>query len=212
MRSLPGTEMLRPRKAAKLEKREESASQELGPKLPPLFDVVIADARVAAAYRGDERDVPNRRAGIVRAVKLMFQTDAFMGLVAYRVKKHLRARHIPVLPALAHRYAIARAQLSIADTAVVHPGVVIPHGQVVVDGEVEIQPFVTLHPWVNLAPLPGDAKGPTIGGMAVIGSGAKVFGDVTVGVGARVGSNAVVVNDVPPNTTVVGMPAAPVAD
>ena len=48
--------------------------------------------------------------------------------------------------------------------------------------------------------------------MAVIGSGAKIFGDVTVGAGARVGSNAVVVDDVPPNTTVVGMPAAPVPD
>ena len=167
---------------------------------------------MAAAYRGDKREPRNRLDGIVQTVRLMFQTDAFMGLVAFRVKERLRARRIPLLPALAHRFAISRAQLSISDSAVVHPGVVIPHGQVVVDGEVEIQPFVTLHPWVNLAPLPGDVRGPTIGPMAVIGSGAKIFGDVTVGAGARVGSNAVVVDDVPPNTTVVGMPAAPVPD
>ena len=45
-----------------------------------------------------------------------------------------------------------------------------------------------------------------------IGSGAKVMGEIEVGANARVGTNAVVLEDVPPNTTVVGMPARPVTD
>ena len=47
---------------------------------------------------------------------------------------------------------------------------------------------------------------------ARIGSGAKVLGDIEVGANARVGANAVALDDVPPNTTVVGMPAGPVTD
>jgi serine O-acetyltransferase len=43
-----------------------------------------------------------------------------------------------------------------------------------------------------------------------VGAGAKLIGPVKIGDGARVGANAVVVHDVPPNTTVVGIPARPV--
>jgi serine O-acetyltransferase len=43
-----------------------------------------------------------------------------------------------------------------------------------------------------------------------IGSGAKLLGPVTVGHGAKVGANSVVIHDVPPNTTVVGIPGHPV--
>ncbi len=47
---------------------------------------------------------------------------------------------------------------------------------------------------------------PTIGDNVLIGMGAKVLGNITVGDGARIGANAVVTRDVPPNTSVVGVP------
>jgi len=47
---------------------------------------------------------------------------------------------------------------------------------------------------------------PTLGNNVVVGAGAKVLGPITVGDGARIGSNAVVVKDVPPGATVVGIP------
>jgi serine O-acetyltransferase len=142
----------------------------------------------------------------------MVQTDAFLGLVAYRLKARLLARGIPVLPWVAHRLAMIFAQISIDDTAVVRPGVFIPHGQVVVYGAAEIRPFVVLHPWVTVGPISGDGAGPKIGPTAVIGTGAKVLGDIEVGFGARVGTNAVVLDDVPPRTTVVGIPAQAVEE
>jgi serine O-acetyltransferase len=53
-------------------------------------------------------------------------------------------------------------------------------------------------------------QSPVIGNNVFIGAGAKVIGPVTVGDGAKVGANAVVVRDVPANTTVIGIPARPV--
>jgi serine O-acetyltransferase len=53
-------------------------------------------------------------------------------------------------------------------------------------------------------------KSPSLGDNVFIGCGAKIIGPVTIGNGARVGANAVVVHDVPADTTVVGIPAKPV--
>lgn len=175
-------------------------------------DAVLADARMAAAYRGEGHEFRSRREGVLKALRLMVQMDGFLGLAAYRMKVRLRARRIPVLPWIAHRVAVASGQISIDDAAVVQPGVLIPHGHVVINGKVEVQPFVTLQPWVLLGPIAGEAAGPRIGPTAVIGTGAKVLGDIEVGAGARVGTNAVVLDDVPPNTTVVGIPAQPVGE
>jgi serine O-acetyltransferase len=47
---------------------------------------------------------------------------------------------------------------------------------------------------------------PTVGNNVLLGMGAKVLGNITIGDGARIGANAVVTRDVPPNTSVVGVP------
>ena len=52
---------------------------------------------------------------------------------------------------------------------------------------------------------------PTIGDRAFIGAGARILGGIKIGHDAKVGSNAVVLSDVAPRTTVVGIPARPVA-
>jgi serine acetyltransferase len=179
---------------------------------PPFVQALLADARLAAAGRGDPHEFRSRLDGILQALRLMLQTDAFLALAAYRAKASLRARGIPVLPWIAHRIAIMTGQVSIADTVVVHPGVFIPNGQVVIYGVVEIEPFVTLRPWVTVGTIGGGIAGPKIGWGAHIGTGAKVMGEIEVGAKARVGTNAVVLDDVPPETTVVGMPAGPVIE
>jgi serine O-acetyltransferase len=51
---------------------------------------------------------------------------------------------------------------------------------------------------------------PTVQDNVTIGSGAKLLGPITIGHGAKIGANAVVINDVPPNSTVVGNPGHPV--
>jgi serine O-acetyltransferase len=89
----------------------------------------------------------------------------------------------------------------------------IDHGSGVVIGETaEIGDRVTLYQGVTLGGT-GFARGkrhPTLQDDVTVGSGAKLLGPVTVGHGAKVGANTVVIEDVPPNSTVVGNPGHPV--
>jgi serine O-acetyltransferase len=90
---------------------------------------------------------------------------------------------------------------------------VIDHGMGVVVGETaEIGDDCYLYHQVTLgvARTSGGKRHPTVGNNVIIGAGAKVLGPIRVGDNARVGSNAVVLDDVPDNTTVVGIPARPV--
>jgi len=85
----------------------------------------------------------------------------------------------------------------------------IDHGMGVVIGETtEIGEDVTLYHGVTLGgtSLKKGKRHPTIGNHVVIGAGAKILGAITVGDNSRIGANAVVVKDVPPNSVVVGVP------
>lgn len=174
---------------------------------PPFVTAVLADLRWARARRGEDYPLRSRPAVVAAVLRHMWISDAFGALVFYRFKAACQRRRIPVLPRLAHRLAVAWAQLSIGDPVLVHPGIIVPHGQVVVDGLTEIHPGVQLRPFVTIGLKEGDIEGPTIGPNASIGTGAKVLGPVTIGPGAQVGANAVVVRNVPGGATVVGVPA-----
>lgn len=68
---------------------------------------------------------------------------------------------------------------------------------------------VTLYHGVTLGgkSLGNHKRHPTIGDNVVVGAGAQVLGDITIGARSVIGANAVVVNDVPPDSTAVGIPA-----
>jgi serine O-acetyltransferase len=119
---------------------------------------------------------------------------------------------VPVLPRLAHRLAMAIAQISIGDPVVMQPGVYIIHGQVVIDGLVEVGPGAVIGPFVTIGLRAGNVVGATIETSVTIGTGAKVIGPVRIGERAQIGANAVVVDDVPAGATVVGVPAHPVGE
>jgi len=105
----------------------------------------------------------------------------------------------------------------------IHPGATIgknlfiDHGMGVVIGETSIiGDNVTIYHAVTLGGISpsidsdlqrNEKRHPTIGNDVVIGSGAQIIGPITVGKGARIAANAVVVNDVADNTTMVGVPA-----
>lgn len=97
----------------------------------------------------------------------------------------------------------------------IHPGATIgrrffiDHGMGVVIGETaEIGDDCTLYHGVTLGGTTWEKgkRHPTLENGVVIGAGAKVLGPITVGANARIGSNAVVVRDVPAGATVVGIP------
>ncbi|HEY3744084.1 MAG TPA: serine O-acetyltransferase [Bryobacteraceae bacterium] len=132
--------------------------------------------------------------------------------------------HAIVLHRLAHRFYKARlfllarlvSQFSRLMTGIeIHPGAkigrrfFIDHGMGVVIGETaEIGDDVLLYQGVTLGGT-GKDKGkrhPTIGNNVVVGGGAKVLGNITIGDCVKVGAGSVVVHSVPNNSTVVGIP------
>jgi len=102
--------------------------------------------------------------------------------------------------------------IEIHPAATIGKRLLIDHGMGVVIGETaEIGDNVTLYQSVTLGgvSLDPEKRHPTIEDDVVIGSGAAVLGPFTVGKGARIGANAVVLKAVEPGTTVVGIPAKP---
>jgi len=99
----------------------------------------------------------------------------------------------------------------------IHPGatigrrVFIDHGTGIVIGETaEVGDECTLYQGVTLGGTSltrGAKRHPTLGRGVIVSAGAKVLGGFTVGDGARVGSNAVLLKEVPPGATAVGIPA-----
>jgi serine O-acetyltransferase len=178
---------------------------------PRLFAALVADAKVTARYRGERHEFRSGLDAAIQIARLAWVSDAYLAQALYRSKARLQALGVPVVPRIAHRLAVALAQVSIGDPVVVDPGVYVIHGQVVVDGLVDIGPGVVIAPFVTIGLRAGVVQGPTIERDVIVGTGAKVIGPIRIGAGAQIGANAVVVDDVAPGATVVGAPARPVA-
>lgn len=135
-------------------------------------------------------------------------------IVAHRLAHGLHRNGVPFVPRLISQLTRFFTGIEIHPGAQIGCGFFIDHGMGVVIGETTIiGNDVTLYQGVTLGGT-GKQSGkrhPTIEEGAVIGVGASVLGDITVGAGARVGGGAVVVKDVPPHTTAVGIPARIVA-
>jgi serine O-acetyltransferase len=130
-------------------------------------------------------------------------------LLAHRCAFALRAAGVPALPRAIAYVARALTGIEIHPAAVIAEGVFIDHGTGVVIGETaEVGRNVTIYQGVTLGGT-GFATGkrhPTVQDNVTIGSGAKLLGPITIGHGAKIGANAVVIHDVPPLSTVVGNP------
>ncbi len=133
----------------------------------------------------------------------------FHAVMAHRVAHRLYRAGVPLLPRLI-------SQMSRFFTGIeIHPGAkigrrfFIDHGMGVVIGETtEIGDDVLLYQGVTLGGT-GKEKGkrhPTIGNHVVIGSGAKVLGNITIGDHVKIGAGSVVIHSVPDHSTVVGVP------
>lgn len=181
--------------------------RELHQRHPGFRAAVLADLMANQKPDGLQQRPSTRIATVAEVLRLAMDSDAFGALVLYRLKTACQRHDIPWVPRLAHRLAIAWAQVSIGDPVVMHPGVRIPHGQIVIDGFVEIHPGAKIRPFVTIGLREGIYEGPTIHRNVAIGTGAKIIGPVTIGEGAVIGANAVVVDDVPAGAVVAGVPA-----
>ncbi len=137
---------------------------------------------------------------------------AYPGLHAiwmHRIAHRLWRHGSKLLARLISHLARGLTGIEIHPAAKIGRRVFIDHGMGVVIGETAvIGDDVTLYHGVTLGgtSLEKKKRHPTVGDRVTIGAGAKILGDITVGSDSRIGANAVVVKDVPPNSVVVGIP------
>jgi serine O-acetyltransferase len=171
--------------------------------------------RVAKEVRRDlaaarERDPAARGVG---SFEILTSWAGVQAVLAHRVAHALHDAGIPVAPLAVAFTTRAVTGIEIHPAAQIGDEPFIDHGSGVVIGETaEIGDRVTIYQGVTLGGT-GFARGkrhPTIGDDVTIGSGAKLLGPITVGHGAKVGANTVVIEDIPPCSTVVGNPGHPV--
>ncbi len=172
-------------------------------------------ARVAKEVRRDvlaarDRDPAARG---VSPVEILGTWPGIHALLAYRLAHALYLAGVPLLPRVISMLTRALTGIEIHPAARIGQGLFIDHGVGVVIGETaDIGNDVTLYQGVTLGGT-GFATGkrhPTVQDNVTIGSGAKLLGPITIGHGAKIGANSVVITDVPANSTVVGNPGHPV--
>jgi len=141
--------------------------------------------------------------------ELFFNYPGIWAIFWYRISNKLYKNGFKTLA----RFIMGLSQ--ILTNIDIHPGatigkrVFIDHGIGVVIGETAIiGDDVTIYQGVTLGgvSLNKGKRHPTIENNVIIGGGAKVLGDITIGEGSKIGANSVVVKDVPPHSTVVGIP------
>ena len=142
-------------------------------------------------------------------IEIFFCYPGFHAILAHRLAHKLQGWGVPFVPRLI-------SQISRFFTGVeIHPGATIgrrffiDHGMGVVIGETtEIGDDVLLYQGVTLGGTGNETgkRHPTLGNHVVVGTGAKVLGNIKIGDHVRIGAGSVVVHPVPDNSTVVGVP------
>jgi serine O-acetyltransferase len=172
-------------------------------------------ARVMGEVTKDVRAARDRdpAARSVTSLEILATWPGVQALLTHRVAHALHEIGVPVVPRVIAHGARLATGVEIHPGAKIDEGLFIDHGSGVVIGETaEIGENVTIYQGVTLGGT-GFAAGkrhPTVECNVTIGSGAKLLGPIQVGHGAKIGANAVVIHDVPANSTVVGNPGHPV--
>jgi serine O-acetyltransferase len=170
---------------------------------------VVGEVRrdVAAAHARD----PAARG--VMSAEILASWPGVQAVLTHRVAHGLHEMGVPVAPRTLSILSRAWTGVEIHPAARIGQGFFIDHAAGVVIGETaEIGDDVTLYQGVTLGGtgFQTGKRHPTLQDNVTVGAGAKLLGAITVGHGAKIGANTVVIHDVPPNTTVVGNPGHPV--
>ena len=130
-------------------------------------------------------------------------------LICYRLAHRLHKWHIPLIPRVISYIARIFTGIEIHPAAQIGRRFFIDHGEGVVIGETSIiGDDVLMYQQVTLGGTGKDTgkRHPTIGNNVILGAGAKILGNIDIGDFVRIGAGSVVIEDVPPHSTVVGVP------
>jgi serine O-acetyltransferase len=160
------------------------------------------------------RAVRERDPAARSTIEILFTYPGLHALLFYKLAHGLWGRGFRLPARLTSHIGRFLTGIEIHPAATIGARLFIDHGMGVVVGETTIiGDDCTLYQGVTLGGT-GKERGkrhPTLGNRVIVGVGAKVLGAVTIGDGAKIGGGAVVLRDVPPYTTAVGVPARAVA-
>ena len=143
-------------------------------------------------------------------IEVLLLYPCIHALISYRIAHFLYLKNGFFLARLISQLSRFFTGIEIHPGATIGKGLFIDHGMGVVIGETaEVGDNVTIYHGVTLGGTGKDIgkRHPTIEDNVLIGTGAKVLGPITIGKGAKIGSNAVVLKNVPAKATAVGSPA-----
>jgi serine O-acetyltransferase len=163
-----------------------------------LARLIVSDLRAKADWCYESR-------GWKAVIKVLL-TDGTPAMIWYRLMQWARRWRLAPLEMFFNRMNTICCGCIIGRGAEFGPGLVLIHSiGVVINGNVRGGSNVKIEHQVTIGAE--KRQSPILGNDVFIGAGAKIIGAVVIGDGAKVGANAVVLKDVPPASTVVGIPA-----
>jgi serine O-acetyltransferase len=163
-----------------------------------LVPLILSDLRAKARWCYEADDA----AALLRVLL----TDGTPAMIVYRLMQGSRRWRLSPLEMLFNRLNTIFCNCIIGRGADFGPRFVLVHATgIVINGRVRGGAGIHLEHQVTIGAE--RRQSPTLGDDVFVGAGARILGPVTIGAGARIGANAVVVRDVPAHTTVVGIPA-----
>lgn len=171
--------------------------------------IILFIAAMTVVLRSEVKAAFDRDPAATNYLEVLLTYSGLHAVMMYRIAHVIRKIKIPFLPRLISQITKFITGIEIHPGAKIGKGLFIDHGMGVIIGETTvIGDNVTLFQGVTLGGT-GKERGkrhPNIGNNVVVGTGAKVLGNITIGDNSYVGANAVVIKDVPANSTVVGVP------
>lgn len=169
------------------------------------------------ALREDIRACMDRDPAARSVLEVVLAYPGFHAVIYYRLSHWLWRQHLYLVARVVSHIGRMLTGIEIHPAARIGRHFFIDHGHgVVIGATAEIGDGVTLYhdvtlggiaPSVDSASQRNTKRHPTLENDVIVGSGAQILGPITVGAGARVGANSVVLKDVPARATVVGIPA-----
>jgi serine O-acetyltransferase len=169
---------------------------------------------LVSSLKRDIKTVFEHDPAAVNTLEVLLAYPGFHARQFHRLAHTLYRWRVPFFPRLISHIGRFCTGIEIHPGAKIGEGFFIDHGMGVVIGETaEIGENVVLYQGVTLGgtSLQKVKRHPTLGNNVVVGVGAKLIGDITIGENSKIGAGSVVVTSVPANATVVGVPGRVVA-
>jgi serine O-acetyltransferase len=174
-----------------------------------LLIIVVIFIAIYLIFADEIRTVKERDPAAKSALEVLLLYPGLHALVFYRMSHQLWEWKVPIIPRWLSQTARSLTGVEIHPGAQIGKSFFIDHGMGVVIGETAIVgDNVLLYQGVTLGGTGKETgkRHPTLGSHVVVGAGAKILGNITIGDNSYIGANAVVIKNVPANSTVVGIP------